>query len=116
MRDGNGNPTLDECGGLFSFLLGDQVDRTEHVVVAPASPVCVLLEKPLEVRSRHFGGSGAALLGLCGRPEKTETQSQHASACRCYNQQSRFHCPSFVSLGALLLETWSAGVSASSDR
>src|SRR5262245_1403188 len=91
MRDRNGNPTLDQGGGLFSFLIGDQVDRTEHVVFAPASPICVLLEKPLELCGRHFSRSGVRLLGLCARPEKTETESQDTSDSRCKNQESLFH-------------------------
>src|SRR6266850_4041708 len=91
MRDRNGNPTLDQGGGLPSFLIRDQVDGAEHVVLAPASPVRVLLEKALEFRGRHFGWSGAVLPGRCAWPEKTETESQHTSACGCQNQQSGFH-------------------------
>src|SRR6266566_5409080 len=82
MRDRNGNPALDQGGGLFSFLIGDQVDGTEHVVFAPASPVRVLLEEALELRSRHFGRSGARLLGLCARPEETEIQSGYSASRR----------------------------------
>src|SRR5207249_10907047 len=81
MRDRNGNSALDQGGGLLSFLIGDQVDGAQHVIFAPASPVRVLLEKPLEFRGRHFSWNGAALLGLCSRVQKTETQAQHASAC-----------------------------------